>query len=417
MIMLSPENLLKPWLKTAKMEVMYYLGSYYVFNFLISIFEIPLLYRITGSLKGIVLIYLVYFAWIYIGILLFFISGIKIKVSTIFKTSIIFQMLSMIFCLIHFKYLNNTSFIVPVFALSGIKTALYALGYHISMLNIVHEEQRDTFMLRFQSLYTLLPVFIPSIGGLIIKYITPSFFPQNNILPQGYFALFIAGLVISIVSFILGPSIEIRPPFKISIKELFKLLGNKHLRPVGTYLTYMGYTETIKSIVYGLLAFLILTDESKLGIYASLVALLGALYLMGVAELEKKYNIQRIKGYLFGVVGGMISQLMLLVNTNMIGLGLKAFIDMLVSPIRGSFGENIIRQKYDESSKKLEINKSDLILYHETHYVVARFAALGTLLLIINLQGAKLDLFKVIIGILIVLDIFDYLFMKKVTKS
>ena len=405
-------------LSTADFKILYYLISYYVFTILILTFEIPLVYRVTGTLESIVFSHAVYFFWMIFGYVLFYTFKLKVKVSTLFRWSIFSKIILSLYVMFFYSRITSLGLLIPLFAIRGAGVALFAIGYHISFLDGFKDKQRDKFALVFYSIYTLLPVFLPILGGYIINNIAVSYFPVNTFLPNGYFPLFLFGAILGLVMLVFSPNVNLTGDFKGGIKKPIKFLFNKKLKYIRNYLMFSSYTLAMKGVIYGLLGFLILTNEFNLGVFSSVIALVGSIYFLVVNKIEKKYHVHRIKFFALGVLGDVVTQIVLFINTTFIGLLVRSISTTLLSPLKNVFGDNIIRHKYDAYSEEFEVTKSTFILFQELSYFIGRVFAFSTVLLFIAFVTRDVyTVFKYFIVIFIFLDILDYFLIKRVAKK
>jgi len=405
-------------LETVDFKILYYLISYYIFTLLILTFEIPLVYRVTGTLESIVLSHFIYFFWIIFGYMLFYAFKLKVNVATLFRYSLLSKIVLSIYVMLFYSKITTIGLLLPIFAIRGAGVSLFAIGYHISFLNGFKDKQRDKFALTFYSIYTLLPVFLPVLGGYIINNLNLSFLPTNTYLPNGYFPLFLFGAFLGTLFLVFSPNVDVVEDFKGGIKKPIKFLFNKKLRYIRNYQIFNAYIVAMKGVIYGLLGFLILTDELNLGLFSSIIALIGSVYFLFINKVEKKYHVHRIKFFALGMVGDVITQVILYLNTTFIGLVIRSVATTLLSPLKNVFGDNIIRHRYDQFSKEFNVTKSNFVLFQEMAYFTGRLLAFSTIILFLEFVTKDIaSVFKYFIVIFIVLDFIDYFFIKSVDKN
>lgn len=396
-------------------KVLYYLITFYIFTILVFTFEIPLIYRITNTIESILLSHLLYFFGALIGFLFFYAIRIKTSVSTLFRITMVFNILLSIYLIIFYSKITSLSLILPLFALRGLGVASFAIGFHTSFITGIKDKQRDSFSLLFRSIYTVLPVFLPLLGGYIISNFNFSFFPSNQMLPDGYYPLFILGLILGIIFLIFSPTIKLSEDFSGGIKTPIKLLFNKKIRSIRNYLIFNAGVDGLKVAIYGLLGFLILTNELSLGLFSSALALLGSIYFLLINKVEKKFHIRRIGFFVVGLFGDVLTQLVLLVDTTFIGLLIRSIASTLLTPLKAVFGTNMIRHKYDVYSKELNVSKSSFILFQEMSYFIGRLIAFSFILLLIRFVATDMTiLLKYSLVLFIVVDILEYFFIKDI---
>jgi hypothetical protein len=396
-------------------KLMYYIVVPHIFVVLVAVFEIPLVYRVTGSLEGVNWARFMYYTWIMFGYMLFYAFRLKVKVSTLFKTSLLFQALTALYLMVAFKHLGSLTALIPMFAIRGCSVALFAIAYHTSLLVGLKDSKRDSFILTFRSLYGLLPIFLPILGGFIIKYLDFSWFPSNNVLPDGYFTLFLLGGVMSVLGIIFSPKTDIKEDFSDGLVVPIKYLFKKELKYIRNFIVFRGYVNTLKIIVYGLLGFIILNHEANLGIFSSAIALIGSVYFLFIRNFEKSKHVERIKFFIFGIVGDTIAQIIYFLDISFIGLLVKSVSETFLGPLKGIFGENIVRHRYDVLTEQGNLKKSDLIMFQEMALYVARVLSFVTLAVFLKLYPQDiLSVLKYLILAVAILDLFKYPLLKKI---
>jgi MFS family permease len=389
--------------------------AYYVFAILVLTFDIPFVYRVTGMLESIVFSHFTYFFCVICGYVLFYSLKLKVKVSTLFRLSILSLIVLSAYVMFFYSQMTSLVMLLPMFIIRGIGVSFFALGYHASFLDGLKDKQRDKFYLRFLSIYTLLPVFLPVLGGYIIDNISFPFAPTNVFLPNGYFPLFLVGAIIGLLLLVFSPEVDLYEDFRSGIKEPLKFFFTKELRAVRNFQIYDSYATATRNTVYGLLGFLILTNEFNLGAFSSVIAVFGSIYFLFIHKLRKKYHIHRIGFYKIGAFSDVLSQIFLLFNPAFVGLIVRSLVTTLISPLKRVFGDNIVRRNYDFYSEELGVSKPNFILFQEVSYFIGRALSFLTIMGFLTFVTNDIQMiFKVFIIFFVFLDSFEYFFLKKI---
>jgi len=369
-----------------------------------------------GTVEGVILSNLIYFVGAMLGYLVFYFLKFKVAVSSLFRTTIIFNILLSIYLLYYYSSLTSLTLILPLFALRGIGIASFAIGFHAVFISGLKDTQRDSFSLLFRSIYTILPIFIPLVGGYIISNFNFPFFQTNQFLPNGYYPLFVLGLILNIIFLIFSPHIKLNADFSGGIFVPLKLLFNKKIKGIRNYLIFNAGVDALKVSVYSLFGFLVLTNELNMGVFSSILALIGSIYFLLVNRFEKKFHVQRIKFFIVGLFGDVITQIILLIDTTIVGLLIRSVASTLITPLKAVFGINIVRHKYDLYSKELKVSKSSFILFQEFAYFIGRIISFSFILLLIHFVTTDVYLlFRYSIILFIVVDLLEYAFIKDLT--
>ena len=90
---------------------------------------------------------------------------------------------------------------------------------------------------------------------------------------------------------------------------------------------------------------------------------------------------------------------------------------MIAAPLKRIGAENTLRRKYDEYSEEYKINKSHFILLHEFCYTIGRTLSFILLAIIYFVFGitSVYNIFKVLLGLFIVLDLLEYFVIKRIS--
>lgn len=409
---------LKNILHSTNYKLIYYTLSHFFFNIFVFTFDIALVYRVTNTFWSIA----VYHYFIHIVLLLtylfFYNLKTKIKVHDLFRLSIFITILTFFYLISMFSNIHSLNILYGYFFLRSMAVGVFFLGFHTAFLYGLNDKNRDEFSLLLFSVYSLLPVFLPFIGGYIIDYSGLTFLPSNVLLPDGYFILYIISLVIAVFMLIFSPVLDIYLDTTKGVKKALKLLFNKELRDVINYQIYDSFSVSIRVVVYGLIAFLILINEFNLGFFTSLIALFGSIYFLFIRHIEKQKNIKRIKFFAVGIIADIFSQIFLLFSLNLVGLLVRAVSNTAAGPLKRIGAENTLRSKYDEYSKKYNINKSHFILLHEVAYTIGRTLAIilfVILVFVFNITDV-FNVFKILLSLFILLDLTEYFIIKRISK-
>lgn len=402
-------------LKTLDFKILYYLISFYIITILVLTFDTALVYRITNSLPVVAFSHFTYFFWIFFGYILFYAFKIKIKISTLYRFSLLFLSFLFLYAMFFYSKISTLGLLLPLFSIRGAAVTFFALAFDVTFLNGFKDKQRDRFSLLFYSIYILLPIFLPLLGGYLINNFSYSFFPTNALLPNGYFLLFLIGFLLSILFIIFSPTVNIYINASDGIKNPIKLFFKKELAQMRNYQIYDAFSIANKGTILAILGFTLLTNEFNLGFFSSAVALFASLYFLVIRNKEKKYYAQRLKIYVYGIFGEIISSVLLFLNTNVFGLIIRSIAITLVGPLKRTAGENMLRKNYDHFSEKLKIAKSNFILVQEISYFLGRFLSFILIMSVAYLtKSSTQNILKGFLLLFILLDAFEYLFVKKI---
>lgn len=410
--------IVKNFFNNTDYKLIYYIITYFFLNILVFTFDIALVYRITSSVWSIALYHYFIYIVILFCYLIFYVLKIKIRLHTLYRLSLLSTILIFIYLMHFFSSFHSMELFYGYFFLRSIATSLFFLAFHTSFLYGLEDKKRDEFSLLFFSIYTLLPVFLPIIGGFVIDYLSFDFLPTNKLLPDGYYVLYIFSFFITSLFLLFSPKMDLYLDTTAGFKKGFRFLFDKKFRDIRNYQIFDSFSISIRTVIYGLLVFLLLQNEFKLGAFSSLIAIVGSVFFLFVRNLEKKSKIKRMRLFVLGAITDVLSQLFFLMFLNIIGLTVKGIINTFVTPLKRIGGENILRKKYDEYSEELGINKSNFILLHELSYTIGR--TFGIIVIAFFIFIIKIDdvfiLFRYFIVLFILLDLLEYFLIKKIDK-
>jgi hypothetical protein len=404
---------------TNQKKILHYVMAYYFSTLLIMTFEVPLIYRVTNSVYGILMAYLSYFVWIFLGFFLFYLFRAALDLTNLFRVSIFFQFLLCVYFLAFYKLAIDPNMIMVAFALRGVSAALFSLGYYVYTIEKLSDSKREDFSFAFRSVYVFLPVGVPLIGAIILKYVHVTIFSVGNFLPDGYALLFMVGTVINFLLLITSPRLNFKiGEFEGSIKESVKTLVNPKLNYITRFMVYDSLNTVLKTVIYGILGFVILKSEFNVGLYASSFAFLGLAYFQFVERFKQDKIFSSKSAQNARRIYNSLSHLIVLFRTSFLGLFVKSFSDTLVEPIKSLSTETIIHEDFENLSQRFHIKVMNLMLFREICLVVGRFMGLGIIWFLAYLVESDLvKLLQSSLVLLTILDLSSFFFAKRIEKD
>lgn len=284
----------------------------------VSIFEPIYLYTLGFSLAQIILffigVYLIYFLIIPLGA---HVAKMKGYEHSIFYST--FFCIFYYFCL--FSIPKGSYFIFLAIIMFAVTKALYWPAYHADFARFGTGGERGKEISNLTVLYSLIYVFGPLIGGLII-----SFF--------GFKILFlIISFLILISSVPMLLTKEVFTPKPFSYREAYERLIKKNYRR--GVLAYLGYGEEfIFLVIWPIFIYLVARQFFSVGLIvalSTLISTLSLLYIGKKADKEDKYKILKggtilsslswfLRSLVFSPFGLFLSHTLTLISQGLINI-------------------------------------------------------------------------------------------------
>jgi MFS family permease len=397
----------------------YYLMMNNVHMMLIGAFEVPLIYRLTGSIEMILLYYLIFYLIVGISLILSAKIFYQNTIGGLFRISIIFNILLTSGLVIFYSSLANLWVLMGYAFLRGIRDGIYWYGNHYVMLDVVKDDKRDNFVLTLQSISVILPIVFPLMGGLIITFANFESNTQlNQFLPNGYLAIFILDLLFSLMSYIYSPDLVKKIESSVSYRQVLKLFVDKRVKHLRNYLAFDTSQIVLLSTALSLMNFLILKNEANLGFFSSILAFVASFYFIFLKKINQKVQLNKLKLYFFGNIGEVVSRLFYFSFTNIYGLIIKATFNSLVLPLKQIFGDLLLMKKYTDISQKTNVNKITLHVFQETLFMISRTVVIALFLIAVHfLKVSPTDFCRMILLITGFIVFFDYPLLKKASEE
>jgi hypothetical protein len=403
--------------KDPERKVAYYTLTHLTFSTLAGSFEIALMLRILGSVPRLLLLQTIYYAFLYFS----FLGGTLLirdgKADRNFRLDQALAAATSLYAVLMFGHLTGFLALVPYYLLRGSSEGVFWATRHNALMASTSDAGRDRFMLKLQSFQIIETVVLPLGAGLLISFLP--FDPPwaNACLPRGYFFMYCSTFVILIVSLALSPGFRI-PKQGIDPSHLLALAREGKSRPWIAYQAFTAVHGVSTTIAVGILNFYILKTEFNLGVFTSAVSFASSMFFLFIMARIRGKRPDRLKWSLFGFLGEVLSRVTYFFFYSFWGLVAKSLIDSFLVPLRGIFGDNIVKGKIGGLKREKGASVAEGYLFQESVIFLSRLVILLTLALVISffpsepVKPARAILLLFCAGSLI-----DFFFLRRLSRT
>lgn len=366
-------------------KIAYYTVAHTLYSVLAGGFEIALILRLSGGFERIVAFNLLYFVLLYAAFVVGTVSMRSGRASRLFRWDLLTQVLGCSYLMTCFSWLGNPLVLAGFFVFKGIAEGLFWSSRHSALIYCVTDDRRDHWALALQTVTIVMGVILPILSGFAISYLVlPVAAPGPSGLPTGYFPVYALTGLLVFGALLASPTMVI-PRQTVRFQSLVTLRRAPQKRVWLGYVAASTMAAFILTTVLGILNFSVLKTEFNMGLFSAWIALASAVFFLGVRRLVKRFPVQRIQMVLVGASGDSLSRLVYLAFLSMPGLVGKSLLDSFIVPLKGLFGDNIVRRRIELLAHRQGVSVAEGLLFQETVYFLARLIGCGLLLLVLGL--------------------------------
>lgn len=400
-------------------KVAFYTLAHSLYTLLAGGFEIALILRLTGLIERVV--FLNFF--VYILLYLAFAGGTLLlrsgKVSRSFRLDLATQAAACLYMLVNFDNLSNSLILAGFFVFKGISEGFFWSTRHSALLHSVGDAQRDGWALKLQTATIVLGIVLPIISGFVISYLVLPATPAAGTapLPSGYYPVYALTGCLALLALLVSPRLRI-PAQTVSFRKTMALRKVKHSRDWIAYSACGTVSSVTVLMAVGILNFHVLKTEFNMGLFASWIALASAVFFWLVNLARRRLSLPRLGMVLAGDLGDIASKTLYAFCLNLPTLIGKSLLDSFIVPLRGVFGENILRRRAELMAHHNGLSIAEAILFQETVLLVARAITCVGLMVILNLVNASpVPTARLLLFIFMGYGIIDFLFIRRINRG
>jgi hypothetical protein len=401
--------MLNKFFKSDSSRLAYYIITYALYTAIAGSFDVAFTLRVTGSFTSLAMLYLFYYVCITISFVVSTFMVSKGRFSRGFRMNLVTQ--SFIGCLMFF-FMPSTEqpwVLIPYFMIKGMSEGLYWSTRHAALSCLTENQHRDRFLLSVQIGSILVSVTMPFLAGLFMRF---------NSVHAGYSGVYIAAAAAALVSMVLGPRIVSSPPPRPDLRKFKRFLTARDNRTWRFYIFFSTINGSLALFSSGVLNVGVLKTEFNLGMFTSIAALLSAVFILAVRKHITGRNIRRITYVSVGAAGDMLGRLVYTVFLSVPALLFKTLCDSFLSPLRGIFSENIIRNRSDIMAKNEGYTALEPYLFQELFILVARFIGFSLCLIVFTLfPVGPFIAARIILCILAFAPLLDVFFINRIERE
>jgi hypothetical protein len=358
--------------------------SFAIVDIVLWSFYAILLYRATGQFEALILDRLIHFTSLWIG----FVNGSflvnRFGYRNIFRLSFLLQSVSALLVVV---FLSEISSMYIFFAvILGFPRGIYWATHHYFNLKELHGVSREVVINISQGVKLVLSILLPILAGSLIT------------LRGDYKLVFFLSAIIYFFASVFPFRFNKVPQSKLTMKEVVMITKKKCFNKYSLLTMLITVFNTIFTLLFSIVPFLLIRDEFGVGALASFVGIIAA--FISIFECKISYR-NRIKigllGYfILGIVNVVFSVIWSLPSLFLRSIGVTlstATSDTIENAIDYETRELILGNFKNESA--LEMN-----LINETLHFTARIVTLTTLYLVVS--GAE-EIIQLIRALIIVL--------------
>ncbi len=352
-------------------EFYFFKTIFIISNFFVFAYYQILLYKETGSLSILVIDWLLFHVFLWIGFV--FGSFVIEKLGYVNTFRLSFVLLGVSSLLIALN-INSVPSLFIIFAiLRGFPRGFFWPIHHTYLLREFNTGERNLVISSVESLSYILSIVFPVLIGFVLST------------SQDYSIVFLAGSLILLFASLVPWKYNKRPEAHITSNEILKILKAPKFKTYALINIIAAGMDANIGLIFVIVPFLFTKSEFEVGLFATVMNFFAAIFVF--ARRKRKIQ-QEIK---IGYFGHIIYSLAIFAFTfiwtfpMMLLRGLVAIITgSMVVPV-----EQKIELKVKEIilGKDVKESSSEMNLVTETLYLIGRVIALSILLILLNLKS------------------------------
>ncbi len=212
---------------------------------------------------------------------------------------------------------RTKDFLLPLGFLYGGAGGFYWSGFNLSQYILTHSEGRSQFFGKMDTIAHSARAFAPFIAGLMITTVNTFF--QSQL--KGYYVLFAIVFFLQIYVVMLAKDLPRHSGVRFSLLQLFNIPPARRWRLILLQQFTFGLYDNAFSTLSGILVFVVLANETSVGLLQSCAALAMAASSYFVGKLYKKHKRIYIQGalaaasalLLFGITQNIYTVIMFMI--------------------------------------------------------------------------------------------------------
>lgn len=406
------------FLATGGRKVAYYTVAHSLYTTLAGGFEIALILRLTGSFERIVGFNLVYFVLLYAAFALGTFSMRSGRASRLFRWDLSIQFAGLTYLLLCFSLLGNPWVLAGFFVFKGVAEGLFWSSRHSALIHSVSDDRRDHWALALQTVTIVMGVILPVLSGFAISYLDlPLLNPGPSALPSGYYPVYALAAFLVLGSLLGSPNLTI-PRQEVRVRGLLALRRAPQKRVWLGYVSASTVAAFLLTTVLGILNFSVLKTEFNMGLFSAWIALASAAFFFGVRRLVKHFPVPRVTMVLVGSAGDVASRLVYWAFLTMPGLIGKSLLDSFIVPLKGLFGDNIVRRRIELLATRQGVSVAEGLLFQETVYFLARLVGCAVLIVLLGwLPFGPVPVARGFLVVLLLYPLVDFAFIRALDRG
>lgn len=395
----------------------FYILAHSLYTMLVGSFEVAIILRLTGRPDQIIF----FNFFMYILLYGFFILGSFLlrsgRSSRGLRLDLLIQASSGLWAVLNFGRLDQTWVLATLFIFKGMSEGMYWSTRHSTILSSIPDKSRDGWFLKLQTITILLNVLVPISAGAIISFVALPPPVGQELLPPGYYPVFLVSSILAFVAFLVSPTIKIKEQ-TLTLKRVRGLQKDKGLGTWRLLLSNMAITGIAVPMALGILNFEVLKTEFNMGLFAAWIASGSALFFFFIRWLTRKHPVERSTMVLIGATGESTSRMLYFFFFNLTGLVAKSFVDSFIAPLKSIFGENIMRARIERVSRYHGLTHTEVVLYQESVLFVMRMVACLVLMGLLAFAGtSRIDISRGILLAFMFAGLLDFFLLRKVHRG
>lgn len=287
---------------------------------------------------------------------------------------------------------NNAAHAIPLLGMIfGFSSGTFWSGNNLSQYILTHEKSRNEYFGKLSSFTSLVSVGGPILGGWII-----SFFTSFHLPTVGYLSVFgIVGILLLVTAF-LSSQLPYHSQVEFSPKDFFKQADRKWFGVLSQQFVF-GLYDTAFATLSGIVVFLLVKNELRVGIINAVCALMYSFVSFYVAKMLSKYK----KSYIFGMIGVSAGLFLFGYFHNLMSLGILILTIYGLSPFVGTPTSKAMLDVIDEAEGTWQ-NKYHFLIERDTFLGIGRTLSYAILLFFLSTHNSLEIITTWIMGIAII---------------
>lgn len=251
-------------------------------------------------------------------------------------------------------------FLLPLGLLYGAAAGFYWSGFNVSQYILTHSERRSHFFGKIDAFSHMSRAFAPFIAGFMIYTINKAL---NSEL-QGYYVLFTIVFVLQVYVVMLARHLPRHSGVEFSMKSLVHIPRSRSWRLLLLQQFTSGLYDNAFSVLSGIMVFVVLANETHVGLLQSSAALLMA----STSHLAGKFYKTHKNMYVYGALAAASALLLFGITQSTVTVVLFMLLHAAALPFLSIPTSVAILSGYDELEKTWQ---------EKYHLFVQRDSALG----------------------------------------